>query len=55
MHQIALHGTKEQRIQYSQHDINNAFYRINFAVQDKGLLFSTPPDILHVVRKGIVE
>ena len=55
MHHIALHGSKEQRVQYSQHDINNAFYGVNFAMKDGELLYSTPPDILHVVRKGIVE
>ena len=55
MHHIALHGTKEQRVQYSQHDINNAFHAVNFGGQERGLLFATPPDILHVVRKGIVE
>ena len=33
----------------------NAFHLVNFGGQDRGLLFATPPDILHVVRKGIVE
>ena len=55
MHQIALHGTQDERKQYSQHDIVNAFHAVNFGGQKNGLLSATPPDILHVVRKGIVE
>ena len=55
MHHIALHGSVEQRVQYLQHDITNAFHNINFGGQEHGILFATPPDILHVVRKGIVE
>ena len=55
MHQIAMQGTLEQQVQYSQHAVCNAFHTVNFGGQDYGLLFATPPDILHVVRKGIVE
>ena len=55
MHQIALHGDKDERKKYSQHKVANAFHDVTFGVQDYGLLHSTPPDILHVVRKGIVE
>ena len=40
---------------YSQHEVTNDFYNINFGGQEYGLLGCTPPDILHVVRKGIVE
>ena len=55
MHQIAMQGTAEQQFKYSQHAVCNAFHLVNFGGQDRGLLFATPPDILHVVRKGIVE
>ena len=55
MHSIATNGTDEQRQMYSQHEVTNAFYNINFGGQEYGLLGCTPPDILHVVRKGIVE
>lgn len=55
LHHIALHGTEEERRKFSQHEINNAFYNVNFGGQDKGLLFATPPDILHVLQKSIVE
>ena len=55
MHQIAMQGTEEKQIEYSQHAACNAFYNVNFGGQDCGLLFATPPDILHVVRKGIIE
>ena len=55
MNLIATNGTDEQRKMYSQHEVTNAFYNINFGGQEYGLLGCTPPDILHVVRKGIVE
>ena len=55
MHQIAMQGTLEQQVQYSQHAVCNEFHAVNFGGQDYGLLSATPPDILHVVRKGIVE
>ena len=51
MHSIAMSGTDEQRQMYSQHEVTNAFYNINFGGQEYGLLRYTPPDILHVVRK----
>ena len=50
-----MQSTLEQQVQYSQHVVCNVFHVINFGGQDYGLLFATPPDILHVVRKGIVE
>ncbi len=52
---IATNGTDEQRKLYSQHEVTNAFHNINFGGQEYGLLGCTPPEILHVVRKGIVE
>ena len=55
MHQIALHGDKDERKKYSQNKVSNAFHDITFGIHIYGLLHSTPPDILHVVRKGIVE
>merc|ERR1711884_690327 len=50
-----MQGTMDQQFKYSQHAVCNAFHLVNFGGQDRGLLFATPPDILHVVRKGIVE
>ena len=50
-----MQGTVEQQLQYSQHAVCNEFHLINFGGQECGLLLATPPDILHVVRKGIVE
>ena len=55
MHTIATNGTDEERQKYSQHEVINAFHNISFGGQEYGLLACTPPDILHVVRKGIVE
>ena len=55
MHHIAINGTEEQRVKYYQHKVANAFWDINLGKQKYGLLGCTPPDILHVVRKGIVE
>ena len=55
MNHIAINGTEEERKQYSQHQVLNAFQKIDFGGQKYGLLSCTPPDILHVIRKGIVE
>ena len=55
MHQISIKGTVEQQIKYSQYAVRNAFHAVNFGGQDCSLSFATLPDILHVVRKGIVE
>ena len=55
MHQIALHGNKNERKVYSQHNISNAFYDVTFGIQIYGLLYTIPPDISHVIRKIIVE
>ena len=55
MHQFAMQGTKDEQDNYLQHAVCNAFHKVNFGGQDCGLLFATLPDILHVVRKGIVE
>jgi len=55
MHEIAMNGTKKQSKKYSQHQVYNAFMKVDFGNQQYGLLHCTPPDILHVVRKGIVE
>ena len=55
MHHIAMHGTDEQQRLYSQHKLLNAFHNINFGGQKYGLLGCTRPNILHVIRKGIVE
>ena len=55
LHQIAMHGTEQERKEHSQHKVFNAFYHVSFGGQPNGLLGCTPPDILHVIRKGIVE
>ena len=55
MHNIAMNGTDEQRKAFSQHKVFNACQNVNFGGQEFGVLGCTPPDILHVVRKGIVE
>lgn len=55
MHQIAMQGTAEQQIQYSPHVVYNAFHAVNFGGKDCGFLFATLLDILHVIRKRIVE
>ena len=52
---IALHGTEDGRKQYYQHQVANTFHDINFGGQDYRLLCSILPDILTVIRKGIIE
>ena len=55
MHHIVLYGTNVQILKFSQHELANALNNVNFSGQEYGLLRCTPPDILHVVEKGIVE
>ena len=55
LHQIAMHGTEQECKEHSQHQVFNTFYHVSFGGQPHGLLGCTPPDILHVIRKGIVE
>ena len=55
MHHIAINGTDETGEQYSVHNVVNASHDVHLGHGRYGLLHSTPPDVLHVIRKGVVE
>ena len=55
MYNIALNGSQDERKLFSQHAVFNAFYNANFCGQIYGLLCFTPPNILHVIRKELLN
>ena len=49
------HGSKEDCRNLSVHQVDNAFCSINMGGPSNGIFTATPPDMLHVVRKGMME
>ena len=48
-------GNVQQCQEYSMHVVDNAFHNLNMGAATNGIFTATPPDVLHVVRKGLVE
>ena len=48
-------GSKEDCQNLSMHQVDNAFGSINMGGPSNGIFTATPPDMLHVVRKGVME
>ena len=55
IHQIALHCNTNERKKNLPHNVAGAFHDVSFGVQEYRLLYSTPPNILHVFREVIVK
>ena len=54
MHEIALCPDPEQHKQYSQHRVDNAFNHVIIADPIRGIMGSTPTEIMHVFRGGMI-
>ena len=48
-------GSKDDCQSLSVHQVDNAFHSITMGGPSNGIFTATPPDMLHVVRKGIME
>ena len=48
-------GDKEMCSLSSVHHVNNAFRQLDMGGSSNGIFTATPPDVLHVVRKGLME
>ena len=55
MHEMALQGTDDERKRWSQHKLNNVFFRIPMADPVFGIMGSTPTETMHAFRKGMIE
>ena len=53
--QMQLSGDKETCYLSSVHRVNNAFRQLDMGGSGNGIFTATPPDVLHVVRKGLME
>ena len=54
-HDTQQHGSKDDCRNLSVHQGKNAFSSINMGGVSNGIFTATPPDMLHVVRKGLME
>ena len=55
MRDIARSHNEERRKKHSMHWLDNAFYELPFVDQIRGIFGATPSEVLHCLRKGVIE